>query len=339
MPEKCSLIVLNYNGKRFLDECLTSLKYQSYRDYKVYVVDNASTDGSVEYLRESFPWVTVIEAADNLGTAEGSNLGVRNTPGEYVVLMSNDIKVDKDCLENLLKAIESDSRVGICTAKLVKYAPNKNTGRYLIDNAGGIIDKFAFPIMLRSNEINDESQRTVEEVFFSCGGGFIIIRELFERAGGFDRRYFTLGDDIDLSWRLRMMGYKIVVNHSAIIFHKVSATLGVIFAKSQRRYWSERNSFRSILKNYELATLIKILPQYLSLLSLEAAFYLVTGRYALFFAIGKTLIWNIVNLPDTLRERSRMQSLRMVKDKLILGKMYKGSIKLKSILDNLKLRK
>jgi len=333
MSEKCSVIVLNYNGKRFLEECLTSLKNQTYNDYKVYVVDNASTDGSAEFIRNNFPWVSVIESKENFGTAGGSNLGASNTKGEYIILTSNDIKVDKCCIENFVKTFENDPKVGICTSKLLKYVQDLKTGRHLIDNAGGIIDKFAFPTILRTNEVNEENENSIEKVFFSCGGCFIIRRELFEKIGGFDSKYFTLSDDVDLSWRAWLAGYKVAVNHSAIIYHKVSATLGPLFAKAQKRFWSERNNLRTILKNYEFFTLIIILPQYFFLLFMEACFYLVTLRWDLFFAIVKAGWWNIVNFPDTMRMRKKVGSFRTVRDEYILGKMHKGSIKIKMLFE------
>ena len=127
MSEKCSVIVLNYNGKQFLEECLISLKNQSYRDYKVYVVDNASTDGSIEFIKKNFSWVAVIEASENFGTAEGSNVGARHSEGECIVLMSNDIRVDKYCIENLVKTMEDEPKVGICSSKLIKYDKDPET--------------------------------------------------------------------------------------------------------------------------------------------------------------------------------------------------------------------
>jgi GT2 family glycosyltransferase len=334
MSERCSVIVLNYNGKQFLEECLTSLKSQSYGDYKVYVLDNASTDGSVGFIKSNFPAVEVIEAKENFGTAEGSNIGVRNTKGEYIVLMSNDVRVDRYCIENLVKTLDSDSSIGIYSSKLLKYDPDPRTGKYSIDNAGGIIDKFAFPMMLRSNEVNREDEGGVEEVFFSCGGCFITRRELFEKVGGFDRKYFTLSDDIDLSWRIRLAGYRIAVNHSAVIYHKVSATLGPLFARAQKRFWSERNSLRTILKNYQIFTLILILPQYFLLLFLEAGFYILVMRPDLSGAIVRAIFWNILNLADTLKERRKVKLFRVVNDAAILDKMCKGSIKIKVFLDS-----
>lgn len=329
MSKKCSVIVLNYNGKQFLGECLSSLKGQSYSDYRVYVVDNASTDGSAEFIKSNFPEVGVIEATENFGTAEGSNVGVRKTEGEYIILTSNDIRVDKYCIENLVKTMKEDPKIGICTSKLLRYDPDPKTGKYLIDNTGGIIDKFAFPMVLHTNEVSQENEEKVEEVFFSCGGCFIIRRELFNKISGFDSKYFTLSDDVDLSWRVRLAGYKVAVNHSAIIYHKVSATLGPLFARAQKRFWSERNNLRTILKNYELSTLIFILPQYFLLLLMEACFYLVILRFDLFFAIVKAVWWNIINFADTKTMRQKVNSFRIIRDKSLSDKICKGSIKIK----------
>lgn len=335
MTEKCRVIVLNYNGREFLDDCLTSLQFQSYNDYKVYVVDNASTDGSAEFIESKFSGVKVIKAAENFGTAEGSNFGVRNTEGEYIILLSNDVRVDKYCVENLIKTMEGDLKIGICSSKLLKCSPDPQTGKYLIDNAGGIIDKFTFPMMLHTNEVNREDEKGLEEVFFSSGGCFITRRELFEKIGGFDKKYFTLSDDIDFSWRVRLADYKVVVNHSAVIYHKVSATLGPLFPWAHKRFLSERNNLRTILKNYEFFTLIFILPQYFLLLLLETGCYLLVARLDLFGAMAKAIYWNILNLIDTLKERKKVNSFRVVNDAVVLNKMHKGSIKIKMFLNSL----
>jgi len=329
MIEKCSIIVLNYNGKQFLKECLDSLRDQTYKDYKVYVLDNASTDGSREYISQDFPWVGLIRASENFGTAEGSNVGVRNTSGEYIVLMSNDIRVDPKCIERLVSTLESDGSIGICSGMLVKYAP-LISGEHLIDNAGGVIDKFGFPLLLHPDEVYRKDDSRIEEAFFSFGGGFIIRRSLFDRVGGFDPKYFTLSDDMDLSWRVRLTGHKVVVDHSAVIYHKVSATLGPLFARSQKRFWSERNSLRTLLKNYQFWTLFRILPQYLFLLLLEAGFYLAILRADLFCSLLKALVWNSVNLRDTAALRRQVTAFRSVDDRAILGKMHKGIIKLET---------
>lgn len=325
---KTAVIVLNYNGKQFLDDCLSSLKRQSYKNYQVWVLDNASSDGSIDYIKKRYPWVKVIKNKRNDGTAEGSNVAARKTESKYIVFMSNDIKADKNCLKYLVKTLDEDEKVGLCSSKLLRFEKDKKTGKSLIDNVGGDLDIYGFgwPRGVLSTGKQWEKRK---DVAFSYGGSFIIRRHLFEKLDGYDRRYFTLGDDIDLSWRVRLLGYRVMVNPASFIYHKVSATLGIIFSTPQRRFWSERNCLRTLLKNYEVKNLFLILPRYFVIEMMEAGFFLFFKRQPrVVFGLIKAFLWNLVNLPDTLRERVRIQKMRVVKDEEILKMMFKKSLKL-----------
>ncbi|MBU3957241.1 glycosyltransferase family 2 protein [Patescibacteria group bacterium] len=325
---KTAVIVLNYNGKQFLDDCLSSLKKQTFRDYQVWVLDNASSDGSVDYIKKRYPWVKVIENERNDGTAEGSNVAARNTDSKYIVFMSNDIKADKNCLKYLVETLDEDEKVAICSSKLLRFEKDKKTGKYLIDNVGGDLDIYGFG-WPRGVQKTGKKWDKKKDVAFSYGGSFIIRRQLFEKIGGYDRRYFTLGDDIDFSWRIQLLGYRVVVNPASFVYHKVSATLGVIYQTPQRRFWSERNCLRTLLKNYEAKNLFLILPRYFVIETMEMGFFLFLKRQPrVVFGLIKAFLWNLVNLPDTLRERVRIQKMRVVGDKEILKMMLKKSLKL-----------
>ncbi len=330
MSPKVAAIVLNYNGKQFIDDCLSSLhpQKQTYEDYQVYVLDNASTDGSVEYIEKKYSWVNVIRNERNDATAEGSNIGARKTKSEYIVFMSNDIKADRNCLKYLVETLAEDEAIGLCSSKLLRFEKDEKIGKYLIDNVGGNLDIYGFGSPRGVGETGGKWEEK-KDVFFSYGGSFIIRRKLFEKAGGYDQKYFTLGDDVDLSWRIRLLGYRVVVNPASFIYHKGSATLGPLYQRPQKRYWSERNTLRTLLKNYEGKSLLLILPKYFLIEMMEMVFFLFLKRQPkVTFAIIKTFFWNLINLPSTLKERARVQKMRVVKDKEILKIMSKKSFKL-----------
>lgn len=325
---KVAVIVINYNGKHLLDDCLSSLKKQSYKDYQVWVHDSQSSDGSIEYIRKKYPWVKIIQSRGNYGTAGGSNEAAKNTQSEYIVFMSNDIRVDSNCLKYLVETLDSDEKIGICSSKLLRFEKDKKRGKYLIDNVGGDLDIYGFS-WPRGAEKTGKQWDKKRRVAFSYGGSFIIRRDLFEKVGGYDPKYFTLSDDIDLCWRTRLLGYRVVVNPASFIYHKVSATLGTIYQRPQRRFWSERNSLRTLLKNYEIKNLFLILPRYFVIEVMEIGFFLFFQRdLKIVLALLKAFLWNLINLPDTLRERAKVQKMRVVKDEEILKKMVKKSIKL-----------
>lgn len=325
---KVAVIVLNYNGKQFLDDCLSSLKRQSLKDYQVWVLDNASSDDSIDYIKKRYPWVKVIENKRNDGTAEGSNVAARKTESEYIIFMSNDIKADKNCLKYLVETLDEDEKVGLCSSKLLRFDKDPVTGKFIIDNVGGRIDIYGFPAAIGHNEIDSGQWNNLKEVFFSFGGSFIIRREVFEKIGEFDSKYFTLSDDMDLSWRTWLAGYRVVVNPASFVHHKVSATLGPLLPRADKRYLSEKNIFRTLVKNYDNLTLLKILPRYFFLLTLEIGFYLVKGRFDLAQGIVKAFFWNLANLSDTLRKHREIQRTRVINDREIVKGMNRRSIKL-----------
>jgi GT2 family glycosyltransferase len=195
-----SLVVLNYNGLKHLEEYFTSVFQQTMIPDEIIMMDNQCTDGSREYVAKNFPKVKIVtEDSFNTGTATGSNIGFRSTTGDYVIFQSNDIRLDKNCVKELVEVMEEDNAVGICTSVLLNYFDEKE-GRLILDNAGGIVDVYGF-CMQKYPSAKFEKIPDREEVFYAYGGSFIIRREIFEKIDGYDDRYFTLNDDVDLSWR------------------------------------------------------------------------------------------------------------------------------------------
>ncbi len=322
---KISLIVLNYNGKKHLKEYFTSVFKQTLIPDEIIMMDNASTDDSIEYTRKNFPEVKIIKNSFNAGTALGSNIAFEYSTGDVVIFQSNDMRLDKNCVKYLIKAIEENKNIGIATSILLQHAKFIKQKKQIIDNAGGIADIYGLGMQkYPSKELKNIPDQ--EEVFFSYGGSFIIKRQLFKQIKGFDQRFFTLNDDIDLSWRVRLMGKKIVYVKKSIIYHKVSATLGTLFQRSTKRYWSERNAMRTLLKNHTFLNLIIFFPIYLILLFAEMGFFLIKKRFDLFLADLKAILWNIFYLPETLLMRLYIQSNK--KNNNIYNLLNKKSYKL-----------
>lgn len=307
--KKISLVVLNHNGKYLLNDYFTSLFRQTMVPDEIILLDNASTDDSVLFIRAKFPRVKIVQNPYNAGTAEGSNIGFKYTTGDYIIFQSNDIVLDKHCIEYLVKAINSDKTIGICTSVLINEKTFKKTKIYSIDNAGGIMDIYGFALQ---NYYKKDIQTIPkqEEVFFSYGGSFIIKRHIFYAIGGFDKRYFTLYDDVDISWRVRLLGYKIVYHKQSFVFHKMSATLGRLFTRPVKRFWSARNNLRTVLKNYTMQELCVIFLVYCALFFAETLYFLLRGRMQLFLANISAILWNLFYLPETLFLRWKIQRLR-----------------------------
>jgi len=302
---------------------------QSYFACQVYLADDGSKDDSLAYVRRKFPKVKILASSKNFGTAGISNWAVKKVREEYVVLASNDMRFGRNCVKELVAGIRAGKNRGICSALLIRDRKDPKTGKYFIDNAGGAMDIFGCPWPLGIEEDWAGYPKEIREVFFSYGGCFIISRKLFEMVGGFDEKFFTLSDDIDLSWRVRLLGKKVVVNPKAFLYHQVSASLGKSHKMAQKRFLSERNVLRMLLKNYQAITLLFIMPFYVLGEIGEILFYLFLGRVDMAGAIVKAVWWNFKMMGNTWTARKLVQKMRVVADLDIMKNMKIGSYKLK----------
>lgn len=306
-----SVIVLNWNGKNWLKKCFDSLKNQTFRDFEVILVDNASFDGSVEYIKKHFSWVKLIQHKENLGYAKANNNAVKNTLGKYLFFLNCDTWLDKNCLRNLWE--QTERKEGIFAPQQMSYDQKK----FLSCGMG--CDIFGYP----------GSKREGRKPFYADGAALFVKKDLFNILGMFDEKTFFSYEDADLSWRALLLGYDIIPVPQAVVYHEIGATLtgGDIKDKGYstaiwRRYLGERNNLRNILKNYHFLTLLWILPLYLSINLTEIILFLVTGRLKVIRDCYLKAWWyNIINFGDTWRWHRRIRSKRKVNDWQILKRM------------------
>lgn len=332
-PPLVSVIIPSWNGESLLRTFLPSVMAQDYRPFEVIVVDNDSQDQTAAFLRTAYPGVRVVSNPRNDGTAEGSNIGAREASGRYLFFLSNDMLLDPSAMRLLVEVMEADPSVGICTVKMLRITAD---GRRLpaIDSVGSDLDIFGFPRPRGINETDRGQWDAVADVFFSFGGAMFIRRDLFLSLGGYDPAFFTLADDIDLSWRVRLLGFRVQAVPGAYLHHRVSATLDTpAFKRARRRFWSERNTIRMLLKNYSALTLLWVMPLALLLLAGETIFWLAMGQPSVAGALFRAMGWNILHIGDTLRLRRRMQQVRTVSDRTIRQSMHTGSYKIRMFRD------
>jgi GT2 family glycosyltransferase len=321
------IIVINYNGEEYLKTCLSSIEKQTYPNYKTIVIDNASTDNSKEYIKEYFPKLTFIQAERNLGFAEGNNLAIKKAleqKAAYVFLVNNDTEFEIDLVEKLIKTAESDDSIGI-VGPAVYDLKNKKS----LQEMGMAIDKFGYALALKNLTDRDC-------VFFVSGCAMMIKSELILRIGFFDESYFMFAEDLDICWRSRLTGYKIIVNENARIYHASGGSIsgGVVKSSSyrtnaQRVFLREKNTVRTLMKNYDSSNLIKIVPFYVALLFFETIFWSCILKPDISKNLFKALFWNIKMLPDTFNQRAVVQNLRKIKDEELMMKMLDGYCKLR----------
>ncbi len=320
-----SIVIPNFNGRRHLEVCLSSIQNLTYKHFEIIVVDNASTDGSVDFVKANYPKVKLFINAVNLGFAEGCNVGIRKAKGNYVALLNNDVEVDSSWLQELILVAQSDPCIAICASKIMMFHNRK-----ILNSAGGEYDVYGSGHDRGLYEFDHGQYSHIEEVFFACGCAMLVRREILKHIGLFDSRYFMYCEDVDLCWRAWLGGYKVVYVPSAIVYHKYGGTMEALTA--QRLYFTNRNSLCSILKNYSAKFLAKAFLRFFSLKTGEILLFFISGRANASFALLKAILWNITNFDETWKKRRNVQMLRKVSDNKIEQMMVKKSIELRRFL-------
>ncbi len=243
-----SVIILNWNGIRFLEPCLDALAAQTYSPVETIVVDNGSTDGSADWVRTHVPGVKLIETGKNLGFGGGMNVGILAARGRYVMILNNDTRLDPDCLAALKESIEKDEQYGACASKILLHEAGDR-----IDAAGIAICPDGLSIgrgRLEKGSLYDEET----EVFFASGCACLYRREMLEDIGLFDEDFFAYAEDTDMGWRARLAGWRCIYNPKAIVFHLHSASSGSY--SHLKAFLVERNRIWVAVKNFPLPLLL-----------------------------------------------------------------------------------
>lgn len=259
---KVSVIIVNYNGQHLLGELFQSLAQQSRPADEVIMVDNASVDGSVEYVKQHFTWVRVIASTVNTGFAEGNNIGLANATGEYIALLNSDTVVEERWLAELVKMLNTDETIGAAVSKI--YLATKTS---TIDCAGAEFNNLGFVWGRGTNEPDRGQFDTVMGVPSLTACAALIRRSAFESAPLFDSKLFMYYEEFDLGLRLRGRGYSIIYVPTSIVYHKRSQAVKKVNRPFLfHQFYSNRNRVKILAKYYPFAVLLRALP--LILLSL-----------------------------------------------------------------------
>jgi len=243
-----SIIIPNWNGANYLPTCLDSLRHQSYSNFEVIVVDNGSTDASLELLARDYPEVKAVALPENRGFAGGVNAGIREARGEIVVVFNNDAEADARWLEELAKALARHPEAGMATSKVLLF-----DRRDVINSAGDFYGVDGVPGN-RGVWQRDEGQFDREEyVFGAAGVAAAYRRAMLDEVGLFDEGLVSFCEDVDLAWRAQLAGWKCVYVPRAVVYHKLSATGGGKIAS----YYCGRNFIYVVAKNYPTTLLRK----------------------------------------------------------------------------------
>ena len=303
MPEM-SVIVVSWNGKRFLETCFTALRRQTFRDFEAILVDNGSTDGSVDYVGALFPEVHVIALSDNRGFAGGNIAGYEQARGELIVLLNNDTEADPHWLEAIHQASQDFPRAGSFASKMLLFDDRKR-----IDNCGFAVTKAGTAVDLGRDELDGPAWAEPRKVFGACGGAAAYRRNMLDDIGFLDPEFFMTFEDFDLSFRGQLQGYECVFVPRAIVYHRLGATRKNNTA--QDVFFSQRNIELAYLKNMPLGMILGSLPQRLAYELGGAAYFTRLGAGMAFF---KAKLDAIRRLPAVLRKREEIQKSRTLTD-------------------------
>jgi len=305
---KASVIIVNTNELHHLKRCLPSIFRQRYPDYEVLVVDNASTDGSVEYVAREFPQVRIIRNETNLGYAGANNVGFKHAAGDYIAVLNPDTQVEPDWLKELVIALQADPWAGLATPKILMM---DDPGR--INTCGNEIT-FTGLTFCRGLDQLAEKYDQLEVVSAVSGAAFVIKRSVLEQIGGFDESFFIYYEDTDLSLRAMLAGYTCLYVPTSVVYHQYAVRF------SPRKYFLlERNRYFSLLKTLRWRTLIVLLPMLLLSELLAWGYALLRGPEHVRSKL-RSYVWLIGNRQQILEARSRVQALRRVDDRVLLGR-------------------
>ena len=280
-----AIVILNWNGKDYLRQFLPSILATSYPNYKVVVADNASTDDSIQYLRENFPKVERILLGQNFGFAKGYNEALKKINGDYYALVNSDVEVTPGWLGPVIKLLEKDEEFAVCQPKLLSYH-NRHLFEYA-GGAGGWFDLFGYPFargrIFESTEEDKGQYDHTEEVFWASGAAMVIRNKIYHQLNGFDEYFFAHQEEIDLCWRIKLAGYKIFCCPSSVVYHVGGGTLPKTDPK--KTFLNFRNNQILLAKNLSWAEKWWKIPFRLFLDLLSALKGLFNGDGSYFLAI------------------------------------------------------
>lgn len=321
MQAKVAIVLLNWNGQQFLETYLPVVLASTYANKEVIVIDNASTDDSVDFLHKNYPEIRIIQLTKNWGFAGGYNEGLKNVSATYYILLNTDVAVAPGWIEPMVEMLEKNASIAACQPKLLQVA--KPTHFEYAGAAGGWIDHWGYPFARgRVMEDCEEDQGQYDQaspIFWASGAALFIRADYFKEAGGFDTYFFAHQEEIDLCWRLQLLGYQIYACPSSVVYHVGGGTLPK--GNPKKVYLNFRNNWIMLAKNMPAGRAIFTLCIRWVLDCIAALKGLLAGDItygkAILQAQGGFIRWFL---------KERAQSVFVVKKNFNWDGYYKGSV-------------
>lgn len=323
-----SIVLLNYNGEKFKN-IWRSIFNIDYPNYEIIFVDNGSKDKSfssfLEISKNYSLTIKSVSLKENIGYSKANNIGISYTNGEYVVLLSNDIEVERNWLANMIKVLNTDKQIAVAQSAMYSLYNKENR-----DYQCNYIDVLGFchrPSLLKE----------VEEVFYSEGAVMFIRKKVIDEVGGlFDSDYFMFDEDIDFCWRVRLKGYKVCVVSSSKVYHARGGTVEGIIMKTNPFYvyLITRNKIATFFKNLDFNNLLKYMPLVLFFNFVKGIWLIHKNKREAGIACFKGITSFLFDLSKNIKKRKISQSLRSVSDDEIFKYVYPLNKSIKNLLES-----
>ena len=332
MSEKnlVSIVIPNWNGKKFLKSCLDSIREQSYSNLETYIVDNGSHDGSVEFLKSEYPEVKLICNRVNTGFSPAVNQGIRKSQGNYVALINNDTIVDKNWVTELAGTLGEQENLGSVGCKMLAYDNPE-----ILDGVGDGYRRGGLPGRIGHGERDTGLFDNPRYILGACGGAAMYKRAMFDDIGLFDEDYFAYLEDVDMALRAQSAGYKCLYVPEAKIYHLGCGTTGSGYSPLVVSL-SAQNNINTIVKNIPLTMLIKFLPHILFWQAYYLAVVIVRG--------GQLIPWikgtfkAILMMPKMLAKRKAINKKRRVSNQYMEAVIVESEVELQNAKQRLNMQ-
>lgn len=281
-----AVVILNWNGKKFLEQFIPFVLSSVYANKRVIVADNASTDDSVSFLKNHFPQVEIIQNISNEGFAKGYNTALKQVEADYYVLLNSDVEVTPNWIQPVIDLMENERMIAACQPKLLAYHDRQHFE--YAGACGGWIDNFGYPFsrgrVFDICETDHGQYDDAEPCFWASGAAMFVRSDIFHELGGLDEYFFAHQEEIDFCWRIHLAGYKVFVQPASVVYHVGGGTLPK--GNSRKAFLNFRNNLIMLYKNLPFALAIWKIPFRIMLDATAAWKHLIGGDSGFFMAIA-----------------------------------------------------
>lgn len=321
-----AVVILNWNGRPFLEKFLPSVLKSTYDNFSVIVADNASDDDSIDFLKTNYPAIKILLSNINEGFAKGYNTALKKVSADYYILLNSDVEVTAGWIEPVISLMQSDEKIAACQPKILSYT-EKNKFEYA-GASGGFIDKLGYPFsrgrIFETCETDNGQYDNAIQIFWATGAALFVKAKVFHELNGFDDFFFAHQEEIDLCWRMQRKGYKIYVVPSSIVYHVGGGTLPM--GNRKKVFLNFRNNLVMMTKNLPVAEKIWKIPLRIFLDVVAAYRSLIDGNFSTFISIASAHMhyagWILIGKKGEKFSKLKMKKILPVYDGSIVWQYF-----------------